>query len=194
MTTDNFCFNLQNRPIQTSQTGGQWYSDTSPFSIPWFEVRFPNKETRKKMKKWQKKVLKPKYELQFYLLANLVKKIILKWLNKYDSWLSTFRLIMALKVTSFRWPHDNVPNDTQHNDNQHINKNSIATVLPNAMLSAVFLSLFSVSLCWCRYFLLVLLSVFKLRDIPPFKSAFWGQRDVFTLYCYQIPIQGDELY
>jgi hypothetical protein len=25
---------LQNRLIQTSQTGGQWYSDTSPFSIP----------------------------------------------------------------------------------------------------------------------------------------------------------------
>jgi hypothetical protein len=22
--------------LQTSQTGGQWYSDTSPFSIPWF--------------------------------------------------------------------------------------------------------------------------------------------------------------
>ncbi len=21
--------------FQTSQTGGQWYSDTSPFSIPW---------------------------------------------------------------------------------------------------------------------------------------------------------------
>jgi hypothetical protein len=35
MTTDNFCFNLQDRLIQTSQTGGQWYSDTSPFSIPW---------------------------------------------------------------------------------------------------------------------------------------------------------------
>jgi hypothetical protein len=34
MTTDNFCFYLQNRLIQTSQTGGQWYSDTSPFSIP----------------------------------------------------------------------------------------------------------------------------------------------------------------
>ncbi len=33
MTTDNFCFYLQNRLIQTrqtSQTGGQWYSDTSP--------------------------------------------------------------------------------------------------------------------------------------------------------------------
>jgi hypothetical protein len=34
MTTDNNCFYLQNRLIQTSQTGGQWYNDTSPFSIP----------------------------------------------------------------------------------------------------------------------------------------------------------------
>jgi len=30
----NFCFYLENRLIQTSQTGGQWYSDTSPLSIP----------------------------------------------------------------------------------------------------------------------------------------------------------------
>ncbi len=36
MTTDSFCFHLQNRLIQTSQTGVQWYSDTSPFSIPWY--------------------------------------------------------------------------------------------------------------------------------------------------------------
>ncbi len=35
MTTGNFCFYLQNRLIQTSQTGGQWYSDTSHLSIPW---------------------------------------------------------------------------------------------------------------------------------------------------------------
>jgi hypothetical protein len=35
MTTGNFCFYLQNRLIQTSKTGGQWYSDTSHFSIPW---------------------------------------------------------------------------------------------------------------------------------------------------------------
>jgi hypothetical protein len=35
LTTDNFCFYLQNRLIQTSQTGGQLYSDTSPLSIPW---------------------------------------------------------------------------------------------------------------------------------------------------------------
>jgi hypothetical protein len=34
MTTDNFCFYLQKRLIQASQTGGQRYSDTSPFSIP----------------------------------------------------------------------------------------------------------------------------------------------------------------
>jgi hypothetical protein len=26
---------LQNRLIQTNQTGGQWYIDTFPFSIPW---------------------------------------------------------------------------------------------------------------------------------------------------------------
>jgi hypothetical protein len=34
MTTDNFCVYLQDRLIQTIQTGGQQYSDTSPFSIP----------------------------------------------------------------------------------------------------------------------------------------------------------------
>jgi hypothetical protein len=38
MTTDNFYFYLQNILIQTSQTGGQQYSDTSPFSIPWMEA------------------------------------------------------------------------------------------------------------------------------------------------------------
>jgi hypothetical protein len=35
MTTDNFCFTLQNRLIQTGQTGGQLYSDTSHISVPW---------------------------------------------------------------------------------------------------------------------------------------------------------------
>jgi hypothetical protein len=30
-----FCFYLQNRLIQTIETGGQWYSGTSPFCIPW---------------------------------------------------------------------------------------------------------------------------------------------------------------
>ena len=38
MTIDNFSFYLQNRLIQTSQTGGQWYSDTPPLVFPglWF--------------------------------------------------------------------------------------------------------------------------------------------------------------
>ncbi len=34
MTTDNIYFYLQNRLVQTSQTGGQWYSYTFPYSIP----------------------------------------------------------------------------------------------------------------------------------------------------------------
>jgi hypothetical protein len=38
MTTDKFCFYLQNRLTQTGQTGGQQYSDTSPFSIPWLNI------------------------------------------------------------------------------------------------------------------------------------------------------------
>jgi hypothetical protein len=40
LTTDDFCFYLQNRLIQAGLTGGQWYSDTSPFSIPWFWPSF----------------------------------------------------------------------------------------------------------------------------------------------------------
>jgi hypothetical protein len=36
--TDSFSFYLQNRLIQTSQTGGQWYSDTAPFSIPCLSI------------------------------------------------------------------------------------------------------------------------------------------------------------
>ncbi len=39
MTTDSFYFYLQNKLIQISQTGGQWYSDNSPFSIPWNTFR-----------------------------------------------------------------------------------------------------------------------------------------------------------
>jgi hypothetical protein len=46
MTSNIFCFYLQNRLIQISQTGGQWYSDTSPFSIPWLEIRCEGLFTR----------------------------------------------------------------------------------------------------------------------------------------------------
>jgi hypothetical protein len=34
MTADIFCFYFQNRLIQTSQTGGQQYSDTPPLVFP----------------------------------------------------------------------------------------------------------------------------------------------------------------
>jgi hypothetical protein len=40
MTTDNFRFYLQNRLIETGQTGGQLYSDTSPFSVPCAGYRY----------------------------------------------------------------------------------------------------------------------------------------------------------
>jgi hypothetical protein len=47
MITDIFGFYLQNRPIQTSQTGGQWYNDTSHFSIPWLNyVGLPGSTTK----------------------------------------------------------------------------------------------------------------------------------------------------
>jgi hypothetical protein len=41
VTTDNFCIYLQNRLIQTSETGGQRYSDTFPFIIPCTYTRSP---------------------------------------------------------------------------------------------------------------------------------------------------------
>ncbi len=34
MTTDNFCFYFQQRLIQSSQTGGQWYSNTFLLVFP----------------------------------------------------------------------------------------------------------------------------------------------------------------
>ncbi len=34
MTTNNFCFYLQNRLIQTNQTGVKWYNDTPPLVFP----------------------------------------------------------------------------------------------------------------------------------------------------------------
>jgi hypothetical protein len=39
VTNENSCFYLQNRIIQTSQTGCEWYNDTSPFSIPWLQYQ-----------------------------------------------------------------------------------------------------------------------------------------------------------
>ncbi len=38
MTTDNFSFYIQNRQIQTRQTGGKWYSDISTLVFPGLRV------------------------------------------------------------------------------------------------------------------------------------------------------------
>jgi hypothetical protein len=54
MTNDIFSFYFQNRLIQTSQTGGQWYSDAPPFSIPWFKGSIPASRWHKKKKKLKK--------------------------------------------------------------------------------------------------------------------------------------------
>ena len=53
MTIDNFCFYLKNRIIQNSQTGGQWYSDTFPFSIPW---RDPQERLQCPLPLWLRKL------------------------------------------------------------------------------------------------------------------------------------------
>jgi hypothetical protein len=58
MTTENFCFYLQHGLIQTSQTGGQQYNDTSHFSIPWpnntIETLLSNLEEEEEEDKVQK--------------------------------------------------------------------------------------------------------------------------------------------
>jgi hypothetical protein len=57
MTTANFGFYLQNRLIQTSQTGGQRYNYTSPFSIPWpnhsYEARLSKQDGEGAFEDWE---------------------------------------------------------------------------------------------------------------------------------------------
>ncbi len=72
MTTEIFCFYLQNRLIQTSQTGGQWYNDTSPFSIPWLECLFIGMEEGSRLERVQE--LMPKNVHYLYLQGSLVQK------------------------------------------------------------------------------------------------------------------------
>ncbi len=70
MTTDNFCFYLQNRLIQTGQTGGQWYSDTSPFSIPWL----------KEQKNWDR--IHNNSDFRDLKIESTVDKIVSLWENE----------------------------------------------------------------------------------------------------------------
>ncbi len=51
MTNDNFCFYLQNRQIQTSQTGGQRYSDISPLVFPGYRMSSQPNYLQKNLKK-----------------------------------------------------------------------------------------------------------------------------------------------
>ncbi len=67
MTTDKFCFYLQNRLFQTSQTGGRWYNDTSPFSIPCLS-RWNHKDPNPTLKHIKSSELHPVGFLSFGVL------------------------------------------------------------------------------------------------------------------------------
>ncbi len=71
MTTDNFCFYLQNRQIETSQTGGQQYNDASPWSIPWTKVIAAKFHDNKQSNKHS----------QIILIAILFMMFLLKWIK-----------------------------------------------------------------------------------------------------------------
>ena len=106
MTIDNFCFYLQNRLSQTSQTGGQWYSDTSPFSIPWhkygiiwcrFKIDYQYSllksmvDKRKKIQILKQGILKGEVSLYGWPPVWLV------WNQLYDNWQFLF---LFLKQTN----------------------------------------------------------------------------------------------
>ncbi len=84
MTTDNFCSYLQNRLIKTSKTGGQWYSDTSPFSIPWFSVC---------------QTMKVMFTLGYQKRSSLLQKCINYWSKKYSTTLLGFQTINSLWIS-----------------------------------------------------------------------------------------------
>ncbi len=78
------CFYLQTRLIQTSQTGGQRYSDTSPFSIPCLNIQVV-------------------YQLIQFLISS--QKFLIKYLSSFSpltlflpSWLTNWRLADALQL------------------------------------------------------------------------------------------------
>ncbi len=90
------CFYLQNRLIQTSETGGQWYGDTSPFSIPWLCI-------------WGDAVLTtlscfPRIKLMRYgWYSNYESAFAKKFKTKF-----VFSIIYSLKLKArlFLWFHD----------------------------------------------------------------------------------------
>ncbi len=112
MTSDNFCFYLQNRLIQTSQTGGWQHSDTSPFSIPWIEsyVEGSSEEVNKI------KILKKKLEgyrncVKLFTIIKLQKYLVI---SKMASFRSLFSLIMWNWVKQHFIKSDNSSNAQAH--------------------------------------------------------------------------------
>jgi hypothetical protein len=98
---------LQNRLIKTSQTGGQWYSDISPFSIPryWYQAEEADRifwqlpTTTKKKTKNSKNIQTNK------IAAVLGNPEICQLLIKYQeiSELIAIR-INQLPVSATKWP------------------------------------------------------------------------------------------
>ena len=105
MTTDNFCFYLQNRQIQTSQTGGQQYSDTSPFSVPWFNnlllelrvskplLNLPQYDTKRKTEICKK-------DLYVFLMPRMAR-IVFKILPLFSAKVETDTMFVKRLVTIF---------------------------------------------------------------------------------------------
>ncbi len=81
-----FVFYLQNRLIQTSQTEGQWYSDTSSFSIPWFD--YPENFAINEQSSWRRKT--------FYDVDTRSQSF---WLRKPNSGGNGFRLTSSTWFT-----------------------------------------------------------------------------------------------
>jgi len=100
LTTDNFCFYLQIRLIQTSQTGGQWYSDTSPFSIPCCTIKLINSCNK----------------LDCLSLWSTLIQVIIRSLPKWSHlWDSTVRVgskscsqILHLGGSDWQWQHSSL--------------------------------------------------------------------------------------
>ncbi len=104
MTADNFCFYLQNRLIQTSQAGGLQYSDTPPFSIPWFNYICRSKKATV--------LIAPRLFLNPNAECEYKTSIRLKLGLSQKQW----RIIRSLLQER---RHDIKHNDTQHNDTQY---------------------------------------------------------------------------
>ncbi len=58
---------MQNRLIQTSQTGGQWYSNTSPFSIPRSDIKTFDKLMNRQ--KTTRRIDRQRVEQNVFLIA-----------------------------------------------------------------------------------------------------------------------------